>query len=276
MLTPLPVTDTRPFFRPMFDEFQVVLSGLPAGAWLRPTVAGHWRVRDVVAHMIDTGLRRVSFHRDQLAPPRPPADGDFVGFITALNKQFVQVSAHYSVPVLCELFALMAREYSAFVEPLALDGPALFPVSWAGESESAAWFDIGRDFTEYWHHQMQVRDAVGGGHASDPRWLHAVLCIALRALPHGLRHIDKPTGTVIQLDIAGASGGRWALVRNETAWQLREGHVGAAAVTLRMTDGALGRALFNALPIGSALAASDIGGDITLAAAVLRTRAVVV
>jgi hypothetical protein len=170
----------------------------------------------------------------------------------------------------------MASELSAFFADLPLDGPALFPVSWAGEHESLAWFDIGRDFTEYWHHQMQVRDAVGGGQASDPQWLHAVLSVALRALPYQLRQITKPPGTVIQLEISGASGGTWAAVRDQSGWTLHQGHAGAAAVTLRMTDGALVKALFNALPLTSALAAADVAGDITLAAAVLRTRAVIV
>ena len=276
MLTPLPVTDTRSYFRPLFHEFGNLLAGLPADAWLRPTVAGRWRARDVVAHMVDTGLRRLSFHRDRLVPPAPPPDTDFVAFINALNAEFVTLSARFSPEVLRSLHGHMATELSAFFESMPLDAPALFPVSWAGESESAAWFDIGRDFTEYWHHQMQVRDAVGGGQASDPRWLNAVLCLALRALPHQLRHIRKPQGTVIQLEITGAAGGTWAVVSDDSGWAIRQGHAGAAAVTLRMTDGALVKTLFNALPLTSALAASDVSGDITLAAAVLRTRAVVV
>lgn len=276
MLAPLPIVDTRPFFRPLFDEFGVLLAALPADAWLRPTVAAKWRVRDVVAHMVDTGLRRLSFHRDALTPPLPPAGVDLTTFINGLNAEFVGVSGRFSVPVLRSLYERMASELSAFVADLPLDGPALFPVSWAGETESRAWFDIGRDFTEHWHHQMQVRDAVGGGQASDPAWLHAVLNVALRALPHQLRQVTRPPGTVIQLEISGASGGTWAVVREQSGWTLRQGHAGASAVTLRMTDGALVKTLFNALPMTSALAASDVAGDITLAADVLRTRAVIV
>jgi uncharacterized protein (TIGR03083 family) len=276
MLAPLPLTDTRSYFRPLFQEFGTLLAHLPADAWLRPTIAGRWRVRDVVAHMVDTGLRRLSFHRDRLPPPTLPADMDIVQFINALNAEFVALSARFSPEVLRTLHDHMAGELAAFVETVPLDAPALFPVSWAGETESQAWFDIGRDFTEYWHHQMQVRDAVGGGEASRPEWLHSVLCIALRALPHQLRDIPKPSGTVIQLEISGPAGGAWAVVRDDASWVLRQGHAGAAAVTLKLTDGALVKTLFNALPLTSALAASDIAGDITLAAAVLRTRGVIV
>ena len=143
MLAPLPIVDTRPFFRPLFDEFGRLLATLPADAWLRPTVAPRWRVRDVVAHMVDTGLRRLSFHRDRLPPPTPPASGELVEFINRLNADFVAVSARFSPPVLQSLHDRMASELSAFFADLPLEGPALFPVSWAGEHESLAWFDIG-------------------------------------------------------------------------------------------------------------------------------------
>jgi len=44
----LPLTDTRFFFRPLSTELVALLQFLPAGAWGRPTVAGTWRVRDIV------------------------------------------------------------------------------------------------------------------------------------------------------------------------------------------------------------------------------------
>ena len=31
-------------------------------------MAGAWRVRDVVAHLLDTALRRLAFHRDGAVP----------------------------------------------------------------------------------------------------------------------------------------------------------------------------------------------------------------
>ena len=39
--------------------------------------------------------------------------------------------------------------------------PAHWAVAWAGEETSAHWFDVGRDYTERWLHQQQIRDAVG-------------------------------------------------------------------------------------------------------------------
>jgi hypothetical protein len=49
---PVPV-DTRALFRPVSAGLVTLLRGLPHERWDLPTVAGTWRVRDVVAHLLD-------------------------------------------------------------------------------------------------------------------------------------------------------------------------------------------------------------------------------
>src|SRR5262245_12436482 len=88
--------DTRAMFRPVGAGLVALLRTLAPEDWLRPTLAGSWRVRDVVAHLIDTRFRRLSFQRDGMTPP-PPAtpiatDTDFVRFINGLNADWVAVS----------------------------------------------------------------------------------------------------------------------------------------------------------------------------------------
>lgn len=63
------IVDTRPFFRPVASALVPVLRGLGPDDWQRGTLAGSWAVRDVVAHLVDLALRRVSFQRDGLVPP---------------------------------------------------------------------------------------------------------------------------------------------------------------------------------------------------------------
>ena len=53
------------------------------------------------------------------------------------------------------------------------DAPAVFSVAWAGEDKSAHWFDVAREYTEKWHHQQQIRDAVGRPDLASRRHLHA-------------------------------------------------------------------------------------------------------
>ena len=73
-----------------------------------------------------------------------------------------------------DLYVLASTELADFVETLDLDAAAMFPVSWAGERQSLQWLDLGREFTEVWHHGAQIREAVGAGPFSDPRWLSEI------------------------------------------------------------------------------------------------------
>ena len=103
---------------------------------------------------------------------------------------------------------------------IAFDAPALFPVSWAGEDGTAGWMDIGREFTEQWHHQMQVREAVGAAPLSDPAWHRAVLLISIRGLPHSYRGVAAPSGASFVVDITGDAGGTFTLRRDGARWQI--------------------------------------------------------
>ena len=137
---PAPV-DTRPLFRPVSSSLVTLLRGLPLEAWARSTVAGSWTARDIVAHLLDSTLRRLSFHRDGMTPPSPPraiaSEHDFVEFINTLNAQWVTSAKRLSPRVLTDLYEHAACEAAEWFESLPLDGPALFPVSWAGEETSA-------------------------------------------------------------------------------------------------------------------------------------------
>jgi uncharacterized protein (TIGR03083 family) len=267
-LSSLQPTDTRLFFRPVGVELTTLLEGLPPDGWERPTVAGSWRVRDVVAHLLDVSLRRLSFHRDGHTPPapaNPPRDErEFVAFINGLNRQWVEVAARMSPRVLTELAARVATALADFVEGLPDEAPALFPVSWAGEHESAGWFDIGREFTEQWHHQTQVRDAVGMPPLRDPNWLHAVLSIALRGLPHAYRHTVAPKGTTVAIEI------------DDERWTLWAGEEPGAAAVARLSDDTAWRLLFNALPPHRTPDLVAVRGDAALVEPLIRARSVIV
>jgi uncharacterized protein (TIGR03083 family) len=275
---PRPI-DTRPLFRPVSAGLVTLLRGLPSADWDRPTVAGHWLVRDVVAHLLDSTLRRLSFHRDGMAPPAPPApigsERDFVHFINALNAQWVASAKRLSPRVLTDLYERASRDAADWFESLPLDAPALFPVSWAGEQSSAGWFDVGREFTELWHHQQQIRMAVGAAASGDPRHLAAVIGIAVRGLPHAFRDVAAEPGTSMAIDIAGPSGSRWALTRDEQRWTLWSGDPPSATARVRLSGEMAWKLLFNALRDDDD-AAVEIEGRTELGRAFLRARSVIV
>ena len=279
-LSPIPITDTRPYFRPVARELVSLLERLDASDWDRPTVAGTWLVRDVVAHLLDTTMRRLSFHRDRHQPPapeRPPSnEREFVEFINTLNRQWVVLARRMSPRVLTELYARTSEELADFVESLPLDADALFPVSWAGEHASAGWFDIGREFTEQYHHQMQIRDAVGAAPLGNPAWLHAFLLIAIRGLPHAYRHAAAADAATVTIDVRGAAGGMWTLRRDGPRWSISDGAPDNPTTTIALDDDTAWRLLFNALPPVQAAGRIVASGDLSLAEPLVHARSVIV
>jgi len=280
-LQTLPPTDTRSYFRPLGAELGRVLRELPDSGWNAPTVASRWRVRDVVAHLVDTPLRRLSLHRDRMALPPPPAsiatDRDLVTFIDSLNASWVDAARRLSPRVLTDLYAVAVTQLADFLEALPMDAPALFEVSWAGEDQDAGWLDVGREFTEQFHHQMQIRDAVGAGPLPRAEWLHAVLLVAWRGLPRAFAAVAAPGGTMVRVVVTGPSGGEWGLLRDVDRWRVGVPHAASAAdLTVTMSDDTAWRLLFHALDEREAAARIQAEGDERLLAPLLRARSVVV
>ena len=279
-LEQMPPTDTRRFFRPVATELTALLRALPAEAWDRPTVAGTWRVREVIAHLVDVSMRRVSLHRDRHTPPAPPrpprTEREFVAFINGLNGQWVEAARRISPRMLTDLYESVAAALADFTESFPDDGPALFPVSWAGDEQSDGWFDLGREFTEQWHHQAQVRDAVAAPPLRDPAWLHAVLLIALRGLPHAFRETRVETGRALTIEITGTAGGVWTLKRDAGGWTLWAGQESGESARVTMSDDTAWRLLFNALSPEQAESLVARSGDPVVFGPLLRARSVIV
>jgi uncharacterized protein (TIGR03083 family) len=279
-LAPLSPTDTRHLFRPVSSALVALLRDLPPSAWQQPTIAGTWVVRDVVAHLVDLTFRRLSFHRDNMAPPPPPhpiaSERDFTAFINWVNATWVDASRRFSPRVLTDLLEKSSADLADWFEGLPGDAPALFGVSWAGEQTSEGWFDVGREFTELWHHQEQIRLATGSPSLDDPRYLRAVLEIALRGLPYAYRDVTADAGQTVTIQASGTAGRTWTLVRDIDRWTIRAGEPAAPAARVRLSDDALWRLLFNALPEDRARAAVRIEGRADLVEPLFRARSVIV
>ncbi|HEU4321702.1 MAG TPA: maleylpyruvate isomerase N-terminal domain-containing protein [Roseiflexaceae bacterium] len=217
---------TADLFPGLHAELITLLRGLAPADWERPTVAAGWTVRDMAAHLLDTDIRRLSFQRDGLAllVPPEPLEGyrDLVGWLDSLNAQWVGAARRISPRVLTDLLALTGAQMAELFATLDPDAPAL-GVAWAGEQQSAAWFDTAREYTEKWMHQQQIRDAVGAPLLSDRRWLFPALDTFLRGLPHTFAAAEAPEGTTVTLLVEGEAGGAWTLLREGPAWRLHHG-----------------------------------------------------
>jgi uncharacterized protein (TIGR03083 family) len=282
-LAPLPPLDTAPLFPDLHAELLTLLRVLEPSDWQRPTVAGDWRVRDVAAHLLDGELRTLAAHRDghPLSADGPVTTyEDVVELIRRLNAAGVAFGARLSPRLLTDLLEVTGRWMSAFVASLDPDAPALFAVAWAGEAESDNRFDTAREYTERWHHQMQIRAAVGerGRPAVllAPKYLVPLVETSVRVLPHAYREVSAPDGTSVALRLAGNPSRAWTLRREGGSWRLYGGEAARSTARVAAEPDVLWRLFFNALPASEASRALAVDGPRELVAPLLRARSVMV
>ena len=275
-LTPVHTAD---LFPPLLDELVRLLRGLRDADWERPTVAGAWRVRDVAAHLLDGDLRKLSYGRDRLgAGSSAPAASfeELVAFIGRANAGGVEYARRLSPRVITDLLEVTGRWVAEHVASLPPHEEALWAVAWAGEELSENWMDVGREYTERWHHQMQIRDAVGAPGLLDERWLRPLLDLSVRALPRTCAGVEAAVGTAVAFEVDGDGDLAWSVVREEDGWRVYRGAAADAAARVRVDADAAWKLLFNALPADQARARVSVAGDPRLAEPLLAARSVMV
>jgi uncharacterized protein (TIGR03083 family) len=275
-LAPPGPVETLTLFRPLLAELLAVLRRLDDDQWSRVTVARGWRVRDVAAHLLDGDLRKIAVFRDghAIVPDHPIAsEADLGRFINALNASGVGWSARLSPRLVADLLEITGGWVTDVLAAIQPDAVSRFPVGWAGEGESRQWMDTGREYTERWHHQAQIRDAIGAPLLLEPRWMDAFLDVSARALPHAYKGVVAPEGTTVTLDVRGETDARWTLVRGPDRWQLVRGAPDGPVAVVHATTDAAWRLLYNALPDPAVHLVLD--GPEALTAPMLRARAVI-
>lgn len=250
-MQPLGRIHVQHLFRPLHAELTMLLASLEADDWERPTPCPAWRVRDVAAHLLDGDLRQLSTRRDGYLPPPPPERLDeyaqLVAFLNRLNAEWVTAARRLSPTLIAELLAWSGERVTALFEAQDPDGPALFPVAWAGETESRNWMDLAREYTERWLHQTHVRVAVGAPVLASAETFGPVLDAFVRSLPRAYAAVDAPEGTAVSVAITGEAGGDWGLVRGDGGWTLLAGTPPDPAARVRMDDDTAWRLFSRAL-----------------------------
>ncbi|MFC3997795.1 maleylpyruvate isomerase family mycothiol-dependent enzyme [Nocardiopsis sediminis] len=221
-----PAIDTRPLFPVERAALLDLLDSLGPADWAAPTVCPGWAVRDLVAHLLNDHIRRLSGSRDSHAGAVFADDETLRAYLDSTNGEFVRAAQCASPRVMADLIGFLGPQLDALWATRDLHAPADLGVSWAQAADSdptPAWLDIARDYTEFWTHQQQIRDAVGRPGADTPDLAGPVLDTFMRALPRALRGEDRPAGTAVVVELTGPAGGAWAAVRGEGRWALRTG-----------------------------------------------------
>lgn len=278
-MEPMAPVYTAELLTPLHAELIRLLRGLEEADWQRPTPAGAWRVRDVAVHLLDGDLRRLSATRDGCLPgPGEPIDSfaSLVGLIDRLNAGGVEYGRRLSPRVVTDLLEVTGPWAAEYLSALPPHGQAHWPVAWAGEDRSENWMDVGREYTERWHHQAQIRDAVGAPGLLQERWLLPLLDLSVRAFPRACAEVAAEPGTAVVFSVDADRAHAWSIVRGAAGWRVFRGAAADAAARVRMDADAAWRLLFNALPPDAARARVSVQGDAALAEPLLRARAVMV
>jgi hypothetical protein len=217
-----PPIDTIELFPVLNQKLIELLNSLSRGDWNK-TAVKLWTVKDVAAHLLDGNLRRIALHRDNYfyKPDNPISSyKDLVDFLNGLNTDWVKAAKRLSPQILIEHLSQTNLEVYKLFKELDPFEKAAFGVAWAGEQESENWFDIAREYTERWHHQQQIRDAVGKEGIMTEELYHPFLDTFMMALPFTYREVNADENTLLKFVLIGKGGGEWFLKRKSNRWEL--------------------------------------------------------
>lgn len=216
---PILVTDRIP---PLDQKLVELLETLSPEDWKKQTIAPKWKVEDVVLHLLDGNIRTLSIHRDGyfgVPPENINGYDDLVVYLNQLNADWIKAAKRMSPKLVIELLRKTNTEIVEYLNTIDPFAPALFSVAWAGEEQSANWFHWAREYTEKWHHQQQIRLALGKEKELYTReWYYPHLETSMRALPHHYRNFPGQKEDILSFEITGEAGGIWNLYHNGNKW----------------------------------------------------------
>lgn len=214
--------DVRSLFAPLTQRFLEDLKKVPVESFDRKTCYPNWRVKDILSHMVQTAMGRLSRQRDAYPQDRvaSPLSFDQVRkIIEQSNNHWEKATAGLSPRILLDLFSQHEMQLADFLSRQPLDTPAFFPVDWSIES-SKNWLDIAREYTERWHHQQQIREALGLQDCYAPEFFEPVVETLMLGVTKWYAEVSAVEGTSLTILVDGTSGGVWTMTKSKTDWIL--------------------------------------------------------
>jgi hypothetical protein len=245
-----------------------LLKSLSEEEWQAQTVAKHWKVKDVVAHLLDGNLRTLSIQRDDYVGEKPEnihSYQDLVDWLNQLNADWVKASKRLSPTVLTMLHELTGKAVSDYYCSLDLHAKAIFSVAWAGEEESENWFHLSREYMEKWLHQQQIRDAVNKPGILTPEYFLPFLHSSFRALPHTFRFVEAKDGTCLRIRIDVVAEESWYLLREHQGWSVSRTAPAKPSAMLHINANAAWKLFSKSWIAADARPFIKISGDVMLA-----------
>lgn len=220
MLKPPEPIIVASFFPEIHTELIALLKSLSGEDWKKATVCSNWSVKDVALHLLGVEIGNLSGRRDgNIAKATIHNWDELVSFINSWNQSWVSVADRISPRLLIDLLELAGSQmyvYFQELDPFSMGGA----VGWVGPEPAPVWLDLAREYTERWHHQQHIRDAVGKPGLKQPEYFHPVLAAFMQALPRTYQQTSADENTSVTVTIRGEAGGRWSILRKGVKWEL--------------------------------------------------------
>jgi uncharacterized protein (TIGR03083 family) len=212
--------NTLHLFEPIEQKLIELLKSLTSEDWNKQTLAKRWTVKDVTAHLLDTQLRALALSKNyaEETPPNINSYQKLVDYLNQLNADWVKAMKRVDPDSLITLLESTQKLYIAYLQTLKPFDRAPFSVAWAGEHKSYNWFHLAREYTERWHHQQQIREAVNKQGIMNREFFFPLIQTFMMALPYAYRECVAENETVIKVIINGEEGGEWQIQYQQQQW----------------------------------------------------------
>lgn len=267
-------------FHPLDQLLIELLHSLSAEEWDLQTLAPAWKVKDVAAHLLAGNVRNLSISRDNFYDPSAAHIStyqDVVRYLNLINNDWVKAMQSVSPQMLITLLSITNSLYSDHLSKLDPFEKSVFPVAWAGDEESQNWFHIAREYTEKWHHQQQIRHAIG--HASplfSNTFFKPYLETSLRAVPYRFRNLHAEQGDTFSLIVSGEGGGEYHFIYQTDRWIAMAETPSYSVAKVHIDDQVIWRMLSNEISMDELKNRTTISGKKEIAEAFLGMTSVMV
>lgn len=267
-------------FHPLDQLLIELLHSLSAEEWDLQTLAPAWKVKDVAAHLLAGNVRNLSISRDNFYDPLATNISSYqevVQYLNRINQDWVKAMHSVSPQMLITLLSITNILYSDHLAKLDPLEKSIFPVAWAGQHESQNWFHIAREYTEKWHHQQQIRHALGQASPLFTKtFFTPYLDTSLSAVPYHFRNLDAEQDDTFSIIVSGEGGGEWHFIYQTGKWMTCTETPSYSVTKVYIDDHVIWRMLSNEISMDELKNRTTISGKKEIAVAFLGMTAVMV
>jgi hypothetical protein len=235
MKTPEPILVAE-LFPSLLDGLICLLESLSEDEWDYPTACTPWSVKDVCVHLLGGDLNNLSWKRDGFSVFPPIESWDhLVRLLNEKNQLWVRATWHFSPRLIIDLLRFSGDKVTTYFQSLDPFEMGV-PVAWVSSEPAPVWLDLAREYTERWHHQQHIRDAVNKPGFKESKYLSPILDAFILALPRTFEVIPAKPGTSLQIQITGNVDRNWILLKESRQWMLYEGSEGEHEASIILED----------------------------------------